>query len=46
MGMFIRRPRLLRKPRIIPRSVGVGPVRVSKRAVYVGPFGWWRKRRR
>jgi hypothetical protein len=49
MGWFIRRPRIMRKPRIVPRSIGVGPVRVRKGggSISAGPVGYsWRSKKR
>jgi hypothetical protein len=47
MAWFIRRPRILRRPRIIPRSVRVGPVWVSKtrRGVTLGPVGYTERKK-
>lgn len=48
MGFFVRRPRLLRRPRLIPRSVRIGPVRVSRRrtTLSAGPIGYSEPRKR
>lgn len=49
MGWFIRRPRIMRKPRIVPRSVKVLPgVRVSKKRITAsfGPVGYSERRKR
>lgn len=48
MGFFIRKPRIMRKPRIVPRSIGVGPVRVSKKRISItaGPVGYSEPRKR
>jgi len=48
MGWFIRKPRLLRVPRV-PKSIRVGPVRVRKNggSVSAGAVGYsWRKKRK
>jgi len=48
MGWFIRKPRLLRRPRFTP-SIRVGPVRIRKNggSVSAGPVGYsWRSKRR
>lgn len=49
MGWFVRKPRLLRVPRV-PKSVRVGPVRLRKGggSVTAGPigYGWTKKKRR
>jgi hypothetical protein len=48
MGWFVRRPRLLRKPRLVPRSVRVGPLWMSKtrRGINLGPVGYSERRKR
>lgn len=48
MGWFIRKPRLLRVPRV-PKSIRGGPVKVRKGggSVSMGPIGYgWRRKRR
>lgn len=47
MGFFVRRPRIMSKPRA--PSVRIGPVRVrrGRGSISAGPVGWsWRNRRR
>lgn len=49
MGFFVRRPRIMRKPRAPFSSVRIGPVRVRRGggSVSAGPVGWsWRNRKR
>lgn len=47
MGFFVRRPRIMRKPRA--PSVRIGPVRVRRGggSITAGPVGWgWRSKKR
>ena len=48
MGFFLRKPRILRVPRV-PKSIRMGPVRVRKGggSITAGPVGYsWRKKKR